>query len=113
MTIHGRQGTVPTADTPTILFTARALLGLAHDDSDRRAQLMLCLDAIRHLDATTFDRRYETAVLRRYYDLLGARLRRDAAAYRRPTLAISPIMAMLAGAHDVALAVLPRRDAGW
>jgi hypothetical protein len=109
---HGRDGTRPAADTATILRTARDLIGLARDDADRRAQVMQCLRAIRALDDAAFEGRYEVAVLRRYYDLLGARLRRDAPPYRRPSLAPSPIMAMLAAADDLARDLVPRLAAG-
>lgn len=113
MTIHGRQGTAPTPETPTILFTSRCLIGLAGDDSDRRAKIMQCLRAIKDLDESIFEARYEVAVLRRYYDLLGARLRAACPAYRKPTLGGGLSLDIYAAAADMALTFLPRRAVGW
>lgn len=112
MTIHGRQGTRPTPETPTILFTARALIGIARDDSDRRAKTMQCLRAIMGLDESVFESRYEVAVLRRYYDLLGARLRAACPPYRKPTLGGGLSLDVFAAANDMARSFLPHVAAG-
>lgn len=112
MTIHGRQGTAPTPETPTILFTVRTLLGIVRDDSERRAQVLRCLRAIRELDESRFEGRYERAVLLRYYDLLGARLRAACPPYRKPTLGGGLSLDVYAAANDLARSLVPHVAAG-
>lgn len=103
---HGRQGTRLLPESVAILRTCRDLIALGRSDRDRRDQALMCLRIINRNYPGGLDRRYDVAVLRRYIDLLGARI--IAAAPRRlPRTGRGLSLDIYKAASDLALTLLP------